>query len=99
MTIDDFEWVVEGFVTWHLVHKQRDMTIAGLTSFNGWHVRVLGMYSRSNPLVVESFDAAKAIATIMATTNMETYPDATNFRTRALRAGPKKIPKGIFKVG
>jgi hypothetical protein len=98
MTIDDFEWVEEGFDTWFLVHKRRDMTIARLHSYNGWNVLVLGVYSRVDPLVVESFDAAKAIATVVAITNMENFPNANNYRTRALRAGPRKIPKGVFKM-
>jgi hypothetical protein len=98
MTIDDFEWIEAGFDTWHLVHKRRDMTIARLQAFNGWNVLVLGVYSLKNPLVVESFDAAKTIATITASNNMENFPDANNYRTRALRAGPQKIPAGVFKV-
>jgi hypothetical protein len=98
MTIDDFEWVEEGFDTWYLVHKQRELTIAKLASFNGWNVIVLKVYTRNNPLVVESFDAAKAIATITAINNMENFPDANNYRTRAISAGPKKIPRGVFKV-
>jgi len=98
MTIDDFEWVEEGFDTWFLVHKQREMTIARLQAFNGWNVIVRNVYSSNNPLVVESFDAAKAIATITAINNMENFPDANNYRTRAISAGPKKIPRGVFKV-
>ena len=98
MTIDDFEWVEDGFDTWFLVHKQRDLTIARLHSFNGWNVFVLRVHPRDNPLVVESFDAAKAIATITAINNMENFPDANNYRTRAIPAGPKKIPRGVFKV-
>jgi hypothetical protein len=98
MTIDDFEWVEEEFDTWLLVHKKREMTIARLQSFNGWNVIVLGVHSRKDPLVVESFDAAKAIATIAAINNMENFPDANNYRTRAIPAGPKKIPRGVFKV-
>lgn len=99
MTIDDFEWVEEGFDTWFLIHKQRDMTIARLQAFNGWNVVVLGVYTTQKPLVVGSFDAAKAVATITATNNMENYQDATNYRTRAVRAAPKTIPRGVFKVG
>jgi hypothetical protein len=98
VTIDDFEWVEEGFDTWLLVHKTREMTIAKLASFNGWNVIVLGVHSRKDPLVVESFDAAKAIATITAINNMENFPDAKTYRTRAIPAGPKKIPRGVFKV-
>jgi hypothetical protein len=98
MTIDDFEWVEEGFDTWFLVHKRHDLTIARLQAYNGWNVLVLGVHSGKDPLVIESFDAAKAIATITAINNMENFPDASNYRTRALRAGPKKIPAGVFKV-
>jgi hypothetical protein len=98
MTIDDFEWVEDGFDTWYLVHKRYDLTAARVHSFNGWSVLVLGVYSHKNPLIVESFDAAKAIATITAINNMENFPDATNYRTRAIPAGPKKIPRGVFKV-
>jgi hypothetical protein len=98
VTIDDFEWVEKGFDTWLLVHKRHDMTIARLQSYEGWNVIVLGVYSRIDPLVVESFDAAKAVATITAINNMENFPDANNYRTRALRAGPQKIPRGVFKM-
>jgi hypothetical protein len=98
VTIDDFEWIEEGFDMWLLVHKRHDMAIARLQSYNGWHVIVWGVYSRTDPLVVESFDAAKAIATVTAINNMENFPNANNYRTRALRAGPQKIPKGVFKV-
>jgi hypothetical protein len=98
MTIDDFEWVEEGFDTWFLIHKKREMTLARLQSYKGWNVLVLGVYTAKDALVVESFDAAKTIATLAATNNMENYPDATNYRTRALRAGPQKIPKGVFKL-
>jgi hypothetical protein len=98
MTIDDFEWVEEGFDAWLLVHKQRDLTIAKLYSFNGWNVMVLKVYSRNNPLVVESFDAAKAIATITAINNMENFPNADNYSKRASEYRPEKIPRGVFKV-
>jgi hypothetical protein len=98
MTIDDFEWVEEGFDVHVLIHKTREMTVAVVKHFNGWNVIVLKVYSRNNPLVVESFDAAKAIATITAINNMENFPDANTYRTRAIPAGPKKIPRGVFKV-
>ncbi len=98
MTIDDFEWVEEGFDTWFLVHKQREMTIARLQAFNGWNVIVLKVHSFDNPLVVESFDAAKTIATITAINNMENFPDANNYSKRIARHRPQKIPRGVFKV-
>ena len=98
MTIDDFEWIEKGFDTWYLIHKQRDLTIAKLHSFNGWNVIVLKVHSLDNPLVVESFDAAKTIATITAINNMENFPDANNYSKRIARHRPQKIPRGVFKV-
>ena len=98
MTIDDFEWVEHGFDTWYFQHKVRDFTVARLQSFNGWNVIVSGVYTTSDPLVVDSFDAAKALATLTVANNMERIPDATNFRPRALRAGPKTIPAGVFQM-
>jgi hypothetical protein len=98
VTIDDFEWVEDGFDMWLLMHKQRELAVARIHSFKGWRVTVIGVYSLADPLIVESFDAAKTIATITASNNMEKYHDARNYRQRALRAGPQKIPKGVFKM-
>ena len=98
MTIDDFEWVEEGFDTWYFRHKVRDFTVARLQSFNGWNVIVSGVYTTNNPLVVDSFDAAKALATLTVANNMENYPNVNTYRTRAIPAGPQKIPKGVFRV-
>jgi hypothetical protein len=100
MTIDDFEWVEEGFDTWYLMHKTREMTLAAVKHFNGWYIHVLKPLRGTEQIAeqVDNLEAAKAIAMIHVSPNIGDYPDANTYRKRALRAAPKKIPRGVFKV-
>ena len=100
MTIDDFEWVEDGFDVHILIHKTREMTIAVVKHFNGWYIHVLKPPRGTEQIAeyVDNLEAAKTIAMIHVIQNMEGYPNANTYRTRALRAGPKKIPRGVFKV-
>jgi hypothetical protein len=100
MTIDDFEWVEEGFDSYALAHKTREMTIAVIKNFNGWYIHALKVPTGVAKIAehLDNFEAAKVIATIYVSQNMENFPDVKNYRTRALRAGPQKIPRGVFKV-
>jgi hypothetical protein len=100
MTIDDFEWVEESFDNHILVHKTREMTIAAIKNFNGWYIHALSVPSGVEQIAehIDNFEAAKVIAMLYVNQNMEGYPNANTYRTRALRAGPQKIPAGVFKV-
>jgi hypothetical protein len=100
MTIDDFEWVEEGFDSYVLVHKTREMTLATIKNFNGWYIHALEPARGVAKIAehIDNFEAARVIATIYVIQNMENFPDANNYRTRALRAKPQKIPRGVFKV-
>jgi hypothetical protein len=100
MTIDDFEWVEEGFDTWLLVHKKREMVIASIKNFNGWYIHALKVPTGAEQIAehIDNLEAAKVIATIYVNQNMEGYPNANNYRTRAIPAGPQKIPRGVFKL-
>jgi hypothetical protein len=100
MTIDDFEWVEESFDNHILVHKTREMTIAAIKNFNGWYIHALAVPSGVEKIAehIDNLEAAKVIATIHVNQNMGRYPNANNYRTRAVRAAPKKIPKGVFRV-
>jgi hypothetical protein len=100
MTIDDFEWVEESFDNHLLVHKTREMTIAAVKNFNGWYIHALAVPSGVEKIAehIDNFEAAKVIATIHVNQNMGGYPNANTYGTRAIRAAPKKIPKGVFRV-
>lgn len=100
MTIDDFEWLEKVFDEHILIHKSRDMVVATITHFSGWHVRVLEGDTRYTKLAehIDDLEAAKVIAVIHVNQHMEGYPNANRYRTRAVLAGPKKIPVGVFKV-
>jgi hypothetical protein len=100
MTIDDFEWVEEGFDSHILVHKTREMTLAAIKNFNGWYIHALKPPRGVETIAehIDNFEAAKVIAMLYVNQNMKGYPNANTYRTRALRAGPKKIPRGVFKV-
>ena len=100
MTLDDFEWVEEGFDVHLLIHKTRELTVAVVKRFNGWYIQVQEAAPK-RVLHIENIDnleAAKTIATIHVNQNMEWYPNVNTYRTRAIPAGPKKIPEGVFKV-
>jgi hypothetical protein len=100
MTIDDFEWVEKGFDEHILIHKTRELTVAVVNHFNGWYIKVLkaqgGVILPAEH--IDNLEAAKVIAMIHVNQNMEGYPNVNTYRTRALRAGPQKIPRGVFKV-
>lgn len=101
LSLDDFEWVEEGFDNHLLVHKKRAMTIAAVRHFNGWYVQVLGAPPPGSQQIAEHIDnleAAKTIAMIHVNQNMEGYPNANTYRPRAIPAGPKAFPKGVFKL-
>jgi hypothetical protein len=100
MTVDDFEWVEEGFDVHILVHKTREMTIAVVKHFNGWYIHALKPQRGTEQIAehIENLEAAKAIAAIYVNQYMGDYPNVNNYRTRAIPAGPKKIPRGVFKV-
>jgi hypothetical protein len=98
MTLDDFEWVEWGFDNWHFMHKTHQLTAAKVYPHNGWNVVVTGM-KPDEEIVVESFDAAKTIATILAAQQMERLPDVTRYGKRVKTIRSKAFPKGVFKVG
>jgi len=100
MTIDDFEWVEEGFDSYILVHKTREMTIAVIKNFSGWYIQALKPPRGVEKIAeyIDNLEAAKVIATIHVNQNMGRYPNANTYRTRAIRAGPKKVPKGVFRM-
>jgi len=100
MTIDDFEWVEDGFDVHLLVHKEREMTIAAIKNFNGWYIHVLKPPSGTAQIAahIDNLEAAKVIAAIHVNQYMEGYPDVRNYRTRAIPAGPETVPAGVFKV-
>jgi hypothetical protein len=97
MTTDDFEWVESGFDQWHFIHKTRNIAVAKVYPYNGWHIVINGS-APDEELVVESFDAAKVIATLMAAQQMERFPDVTRYGKRSTNASSKKIPRGVFKA-
>ena len=99
MTIDDFEWVeYGGFDKWYLMHKTRHLAVAKVYPYNGWHVVVEGQ-TPEDALVVDSFDAAKTIATMLAAHHIGNMKDATRYLKRTSNFGPTTIPRGVFKVG
>lgn len=97
MTIDDFEWVEFQFDEWFFTHKERMFACAKVYPYDGWHVLVEGQRPE-DALVVESFDAAKTIATMLAAQQMERLPDVTAYSKRTPDALSKKVPKGVFGV-
>jgi hypothetical protein len=104
LSLDDFEWVEEGFDTWYLIHKTYSVTIAAVRNFNGWHVKVLNDPSMREPLHVDSLDAAKAMAQIIATQYMEKYSEQyfgdtpRSMCKRVKTDGPPTFRRGVFKV-
>ena len=105
LSLDDFEWVEEGFDSWHLMHRTYSVTIASVVNFNGWHVKVLNDPSMKDPLHIDSLDAAKALAQIIATPYMEQYSERyfgnipRSLRKRIKEDGPPPLRRGVFKVG
>lgn len=105
LSLDDFEWVEEGFDTWHLTHKDYAVPIAAIRNFNGWLLQVLFDASHKTPIEVDSFDAAKSVAAIIANQYMEKYSEhffgntPRSLRKRIKRDGPPPFRSGVFKVG
>ena len=104
LSLDDFEWVEEGFDSWHLTHKVYAVTIAAIVNFNGWRVKVLDDPSMREPLHVDSLDAAKALAQLIATPYMENYSERyfgstpRSLRKRIKSDGPPAFRPGVSKV-
>jgi len=101
MTIDDFEWVEQGFDEYTLMHKTHELTLAAIRHFGGWKLWVLLPVKGTTQIAetIDNLEAAKAIAMIHVSQNMGDYPDATRYRTRTARHRPSAFPKGVFKVG
>jgi hypothetical protein len=101
MTFDDFEWREITFDHYVLGHKTRELEIAELRSFHGWYVLIYRLGSSTLTLAenIPDLEAAKAIASMHIRLNFEGYPDAKNFRTRAIKAGPKAFPRGVLGLG
>ena len=105
LSLDDFEWIEEGFDSWHLMHKVYSVTIASVVNFNGWHVKVLHDPCQHEPLHVDSLDAAKVMAQIIATPYMEQYSERyfgntpRSLRKRIKNDGPPSVRSRVFKVG
>jgi hypothetical protein len=95
MTLDDFEWFEWNFDEWTFVHKTHQLTAAKVYSYNGWHVVVAGM-TPDEGIVVDLFDAAKAIATLMVAQQIERFPDVTRYGKRTPSIKPEEFPEGIF---
>jgi hypothetical protein len=99
MTIDDFEWTeYGGFDKWYLMHKTRNLAIAKVYPYNGWHVVVDGQ-APEDALIVESFDAAKTIATMLASQRIERLSNVNRYDKRTPNFGTQTVPRGVFKVG
>jgi hypothetical protein len=100
MTLDDFEWVEEGFDNHLLVHKTHDMTIAAIKNFNGWYIHALKAPRGVEQIAehIDNLEAAKVIATIYVNQNMKGYPDVLSYRARTPNPKFKKVPAGVFKV-
>ena len=87
------------------MHKTYAVTIAAVVNFNGWHVKVLNDPSMKDPLHIDSLDAAKALAQIIATPYMEQYSERyfgnipRSLRKRIKEDGPPSVRSGVFKVG
>jgi hypothetical protein len=94
--IDEYEWVEDGFDKWFLMHKQRDYAIALVTHFNGWTVQLAE--ETPLPMTVDSFEAAKTIAMINATTNFERFKNAYYFPRRMPKPTPEEIRKRVSKM-
>jgi hypothetical protein len=98
MTIEDFEWVeYGGFDKWYLMHKTRRLAIAKVYSYNGWHVVIDGQRPEDK-LIVDSFDAAKTVATMLAAQQMERYQNENRHDKRMPNFGTQTISRGVFKV-
>jgi hypothetical protein len=101
MTIDDFEWREVTFDSYVFGHKTRELEVAEVRNFNGWYVRIYSAAKRTLVLAenIPELEAAKAIAVMYISLNFEEYPDAKNYRKRAIKAGPKAFPKRVLGLG
>jgi hypothetical protein len=99
MTVDDFEWVeYGGFDKWYLMHKTLHIAIAKVYSYNGWHVVIDGQPPSQGELIVDSFDAAKTVATMLAAQQMERYQDENRYFKRTPKFTPQALSRGVFKM-
>jgi hypothetical protein len=98
MTVDDFEWVELNFDNWYLLHKKYLYACARVTPYHGWVVVVDKQAIGGPALVVDSLDAAKTIAAMLAAQHMEDFPDASNYSKRTPDALPQAVPRGVFKM-
>lgn len=100
MTLDDFEWVEDGFDYHILIHKTHELTVAVIKHFSGWYVHVLKPQMGTEVIAehIDSLEAAKTITMIHVNQYMERYPNVNNYRTRTPKPRPQAFPKGVFKV-
>ena len=97
MTADDFEWVETSFDQWYFTHKEYRFACAKVYPHNGWHVVVNG-HAPEDSIVVESFDVAKTIATMLVAQQMEGLPDVTRYGKRTPNEPLKTVSPRVFKV-
>jgi hypothetical protein len=100
MTLDDFEWVEEGFDEYNLTHKVHELTIASVRHFGGWKVWVLLVPPGTAQVgdTIDNFEAAKTIAMIHVNQYMEGYPNVNTYRKRTPEYRPEAVSKGVFRV-
>ena len=94
--IDEYEWVEESFDNWYLKHKHRDFAIARVCHFRGWMVQLAD--EDPLPMRVDSFEAAKAIAMINATTNFERFRNAYLYPRRTPKPTSESIRKRVQRM-
>lgn len=94
--IEEYEWVEETFDNWYLKHKKRDVAIARVVHFNGWTVQIQG--EDPLPMRVDSFDAAKTIAMINATSNFERFNNAYHYPRRTENITSKSIRERVQRM-
>ena len=107
LTIDDFEWLEDGFDVHILIHKLKHFPIARISNFHGWTVNVWKANKATDPLIQNGLDldTAKMVAVLHASQHMEEYsahynrnPTAYPKRKRAAGFRPETFPRGVFGV-
>jgi hypothetical protein len=100
MTLDDFEWVEDGFDVHLLVHREREMTIAVIKNFKGWYIQVLKSPRSTEEIAehVDNLETAKVIAAINVNQYMGDYPNVNTYRKRTANPRPEAVPARVFKV-
>lgn len=94
--IEEYEWVEVSFDNWYLKHKHREHAIARVAHFGGWTVQIQG--EDPLPMKVDSFDAAKTIAIINATTNFERFNNAYLYPRRTENITSKAIRERVQRM-